>query len=946
MTTRAIVKYVMSGDTVVVRAKEAPEKGKVPKERILHIAGIQAPRLGSMTREDETHAFSAREYLCSLLLGKEVAFTITHTIESSTGPNREFVSLCIAPAGPGLPPQDVASLIVAQGWAKMRDGVGEGDEAVRRLGAEEAKKRENLRVIEAQAKSEGKGIWDEQPENQRTVAFQMPTDPQAFITDHKDEEIDAIVEQVRDGTQLRVRLLLDEHNHQFINLVLAGAKSPRSGNPRGDGEASNAEPWGDEAKYFTEVRMLQRHIKVRLLSAPASLGASPLQQTQSSKGSGTGLPGANGLPAPSTGSTVIIGTAIHPKGNIAEFLLAAGLAKVVDWHVGLLAPYGGLDKLRAAEKAAKDKKQGIWENYQPQRATATNGAASATPIAAATTKGTDFEASVVRIWGSDQVSVVEKGEGGKERRVQLSSVRGPKGVDAKQTYWANEAKEFLRKRLIGKNVNVHVDYVKPKEGDFEERECVTIRYGNQNNNIAEQLIEKGLATVLRHRRDDEDRSLELDKLIVAEQTAQTEGRGVHSTKDVSMPRIVDASERASMASSYLPQWKRQGKHSAVVDFVSAGSRFKLYMPKEHTKVTFVLAGIRAPRTARNASEKPEPFGAESLKFASKYLQRDVEIAFDSTDRSGGFIGTMYASGGVNVAVELAREGLAFVHERSAELLPFGKELLAAEEQAKKEKKNIWSLVQEEETSTTAAVDESSALPVDYKDVYISSVKESEPFTFSVQILEKDSVAALEKLMSDFSLHHRQASAATSSFTPKAGDLVSAKFSKDDRWYRARVKRASAIKKEAQVYLIDYGDEDTVPFSKIRPLDEKFKSLPGQAKEARLSFVKLVPRSSEYGPEAYRRFEYLTEGLKLIANIDQREGNLLHLRLIDPADPNIKEDPLACLNADLVREGLATIDKSCKYLSSYPQIIRKLQDAGEGAKADRLGIFEFGDVSED
>lgn len=32
------------------------------------------------------------------------------------------------------------------------------------------------------------------------------------------------------------------------------------------------------------------------------------------------------------------------------------------------------------------------------------------------------------------------------------------------------------------------------------------------------------------------------------------------------------------------------------------------------------------------------------------------IAFDSTDRSGGFIGTMYASGGVNVAVELAREG--------------------------------------------------------------------------------------------------------------------------------------------------------------------------------------------------------------------------------------------------------------------------------------------------
>jgi staphylococcal nuclease domain-containing protein 1 len=39
-----------------------------------------------------------------------------------------------------------------------------------------------------------------------------------------------------------------------------------------------------------------------------------------------------------------------------------------------------------------------------------------------------------------------------------------------------------------------------------------------NSNVAEQLIEKGLATVLRHKRDDEERSSELDKLIIAEQT--------------------------------------------------------------------------------------------------------------------------------------------------------------------------------------------------------------------------------------------------------------------------------------------------------------------------------------------------------------------------------------------------------------------------------------------
>lgn len=73
----------------------------------------------------------------------------------------------MAPAGPGQPPQDVAALIASSGWAKVRDGVGEGDEAIRRLGAEEAKRRETLRNAEAQAKTEGKGVWSEDAENVR-----------------------------------------------------------------------------------------------------------------------------------------------------------------------------------------------------------------------------------------------------------------------------------------------------------------------------------------------------------------------------------------------------------------------------------------------------------------------------------------------------------------------------------------------------------------------------------------------------------------------------------------------------------------------------------------------------------------------------------------------------------------------------------------------------------
>lgn len=89
-------------------------------------------------------------------------------------------------------------------------------------------------------------------------------------------------------------------------------------------------------------------------------------------------------------------------------------------------------------------------------------------------------------------------------------------------------------------------------------------------------------------------------------------------------------------------------------------------------------------------------------------------------------------------------------------------------------------------------------------------------------------------MQEFSIHHRTIGSSPG-FVPKGGELVSAKFS-DGAWYRAKIRRSSLLKKEAEVTFIDYGNQDTIPFSNIRPLDPKFRVLPGQAHDARLRFV--------------------------------------------------------------------------------------------------------------
>lgn len=93
----------------------------------------------------------------------------------------------------------------------------------------------------------------------------------------------------------------------------------------------------------------------------------------------------------------------------------------MDWHAGMLSANGGMERLRAAERSAKEKRLYLYAN-QP-------GASASGKSNGATTSGLpkSFDAVVVRVWSGDQISVVPK-DGGKERRIQLSSTRAPKCV--------------------------------------------------------------------------------------------------------------------------------------------------------------------------------------------------------------------------------------------------------------------------------------------------------------------------------------------------------------------------------------------------------------------------------------------------------------------------------------------------------------------------------------
>ena len=52
----------------------------------------------------------------------------------------------------------------------------------------------------------------------------------------------AIVENVRDGSTVRARLLLSESEHQFVNVAMAGVRTPRASTKQGE----PSEQWGEE----------------------------------------------------------------------------------------------------------------------------------------------------------------------------------------------------------------------------------------------------------------------------------------------------------------------------------------------------------------------------------------------------------------------------------------------------------------------------------------------------------------------------------------------------------------------------------------------------------------------------------------------------------------------------------------------------------------------------
>ncbi|KAB2000257.1 hypothetical protein ES319_D12G219700v1 [Gossypium barbadense] len=962
------VKAVPSGDSLVVTAMASNRPGP-PPEKTITLASLIAPRLARRGGIDEPFAWESREFLRKLCIGKEVTFRVEYAVPSI---GREFGSVYLGD-------KNVAILVVSQGWAKVREQGQQKGEASPILS--------ELLRLEEQAKQQGVGRWSKVPGAAEASIRDLPPsaigdpsnlDAMGLLAANKGKPIEGIVEQVRDGSTVRVYLLPD---FQFVQVFIAGIQSPSMGrravaetvvetdltsdDQNGDASAEprapltsaqklsastvaatevSPDPFGPEAKHFTEVRCLNRDVRIVL----------------------EGVDKFSNL----------IGSVYYPEGETAKDLalelMENGLAKYVEWSANMMED-DAKRRLKAAELEAKKTRLRIWTNYVPP-------ATSSKAI-----RDQNFTGKVVEVVSGDCIVVADDsvpyGSPLAERRVNLSSIRCPKignpRRDEKPAAYAREAREFLRTRLIGKQVTVEMEYsrkvpmadgaiaaaapadsrvmdfgsvflMSPAKGDGDDAPAaLPSTAGSQppGLNVAELVVGRGFGSVIRHR-DFEERSNYYDALLAAESRAISGKKGIHSAKDPPVTHIQDLTMAPAKKARDFLHFLLHKRIPAIVEYVLSGHRFKLLIPKETCSIAFSFSGVRCPG-------RDEPYSDEAIAvMRRKIMQRDVEIEVETVDRTGTFLGSLWESR-TNMAVTLVEAGLAKLQTSfGADRIPDAHLLEQAEQSAKRQKLKIWeNYVEGEEVSNGSA-------PVENKQKELLEVVITEVLNggkFYVQTVGDQRVSSIQKQLASLNI---QEAPVIGAFNPKKGDAVLAQFSMDNSWNRALIVNAprggvQSSNDRFEVFYLDYGNQELVPYNQLRPIDASLSATPGLAQLCSLAFLKVPSLDDELGTEAAQFLSEQTLGssLQFKAVIEERDasggkvkgqgtGTCLVVTLFT-------EDPEDSINAAMLKDGLARLEKRKKWESKERKVmLNKLEECQEEAKTGRRGMWQYGDVESD
>jgi len=948
-TGKGSVKSVSSGDTFVIINLNKGQQGP-PSELTMSLSNISAPGMGrrggkkddskeeskeekeeveetenkdgkrQTPATEQAYAWEAREFLRKLIIGQQISYVIEAT---APPPSNKAYGVVYMSNG-----DNVAARVVQAGFASVREPKGNSGTWP---------ELDTLINLNNEAKSAQRGMYakDSSSKSARKLPKISDNTYSELYERLKGKPQSAVVEQVITGSTLRVMLLPSFHE---VVLILSGVEAPMI-----NLKQKINKPFSREAKFYTEYKVLNRDVEIFLEGA----------DRQNLYGS------------------VVYKDAGDRQGHLNMELLAQGLGTFVEWSGARTGQFA--DKLRAAEKEAKSKQLRVWTDYTAPKGLSKDDKKILKP-------GREILGKVTEIVNSTCIMVVDAKS--MDHKVWLSSVRPKKPqprtektgegekVEKDRNFKnkdedpaAAEAKEMLRKRLIGQKVRCVFDYTQPAlQATADDRDSYSVYL--EKNNVAVELVEAGLIVAAQHR-GGEPRSKDYELLLFAEGRAIKAGKGQHATGDRKLKSQMQDVREVAVAKAKFPSLERAGKIRGVVDYEFSATKIKLLVPKETCKIVLALAGVTTgTRAGVEPTKEQKDLAAEALFFVKEKIhQHDVEFQVSGLDRSHTFIGDVWV-GKQNLAAMLLEQG--FVKTFRTE----DRELTSAEDLAKRNRRRVWKdydpeAEKAERAEKKAKNEAKRAKERQLIDIVVTEIVNGGHFYAQIvgeqgnsaenkteatetpaaekensgkeqtgrgkkKVNYKEEISQLEDLMKQLSEDE-----VGDSYIPRGNEIVKAQFTEDDAWYRAKVLAVDKNSQQVTVQYIDYGNSEKMPMSRVRQLKPEFNTtkLRPQAYECFLSSVTVPDLEDDFGREAAEFFKELVWGKTITANIDSRgkDNETLYVSL---ATENNMHVNAAMLHNGLARCSVGPYDES--------ELAKTLREEEKKARSEHAGIWRYGD----
>lgn len=339
---------------------------------------------------------------------------------------------------------------------------------------------------------------------------------------------------------------------------------------------------------------------------------------------------------------------------------------------------------------------------------------------------------VIQVHSGDSFSVI--GGATKEnpvppvKEIAISGVRAPRVVRGRTGVDENfgwEAKEYLRKYLMGKQVRFNINVQSPGSRDYAD--VFLERPGQEPEEIANTLIKEGWVKLNEAKNPNADQYPERQARLKLQGHAEENRKGIWQPKPSRHCRelvwgasfvvggLKTREERNSVSDTEF-SWafdKKGQELDALVIKVRDGHIFRceikgLYRndPLKHKVVLINLSGVSCPqvpppievqqqRRLRNPTleiiDTPPPFALEAQRYSEeRLLHQDVKVIIDGADKLGNIYGTIMHEKG-NISLKLLESGYGKLVPWTASFSPLEAKLTEASNRAKEKHLRSWSV---------------------------------------------------------------------------------------------------------------------------------------------------------------------------------------------------------------------------------------------------------------